>query len=108
MVDRQSDQGIQAPAAAFILGVSVRQVQNMAARGLLPSAAKIGSVWTFRRGAILGYRRQKEGEACQRAANVISIGGTASGTVVSVCVAETLDEAYERALGGSPGGGSRN
>ena len=100
MGERQSDKGIQAPAAAFILGVSVRQVQNMAARGLLPSAAKMGSVWTFRRGAILDYRRQKERETCQRAANVISIGEVASGTAVSVCVVGTLDEAYERALGG--------
>ena len=92
--------GIQAPIAASILGVSVRQIQNMAARGLLPSAAKIGSVWTFRRGAILDYRRQKEREACQRAANVISIGAAASGTGASVSIDGTLDEAYERALSG--------
>ena len=100
MSDRQPDDGIQAPEAARIVGVSVRQIQNMAARGLLPSAAKIGSVWTFQRGAILDYRRRKVGEACQRAANVISIGATASGTAASVFVAETLDEAYERALSG--------
>lgn len=96
----KSDKGIQSPAAAFILGVSVRQVQNMAARGLLPSAAKMGSVWTFRRGAIQDYRRQKEREACQQAMNVISIGALASGTGASVSVDETLDEAYERVLSG--------
>ena len=100
MADQQPDKGIQAPAAAFILGVSIRQVQNMAARGLLPSAAKIGSVWTFRRGAVLDYRRQKEGEACQRAENIISTGARGSGTAASVLVGETLDEAYTRALYG--------
>ena len=92
--------GIQAPIAASILGVSIRQVQNMAARGLLPSAAKIGSVWTFRRGAILDYRRQKEREACRQAENTISINARESGMGASVLVDETLDEAYERVLSG--------
>ena len=40
-------QRIRAPAAAAMLGVSPRSVQAMAARGDLPSAAKIGKVWTF-------------------------------------------------------------
>jgi hypothetical protein len=30
-----------------MLGVTARTVQNLAARGELPSAAKIGKVWTF-------------------------------------------------------------
>lgn len=38
---------IRAPAAAAILGVEVRTVQALAARGELPGAAKIGKLWTF-------------------------------------------------------------
>jgi hypothetical protein len=38
---------IRAPDAALMLGVSVQQLRIMAARGLIVSAAKIGSTWTF-------------------------------------------------------------
>jgi Meiotically up-regulated gene 113/Helix-turn-helix domain len=38
---------IQARAAASLLGVTARTVQNLANRGELPGAAKIGKVWTF-------------------------------------------------------------
>jgi hypothetical protein len=38
---------IQTKAAASILGVTPRTVQNLANRGELPGAAKIGKVWTF-------------------------------------------------------------
>ncbi|MDF2809900.1 MAG: hypothetical protein K0S56_931 [Microvirga sp.] len=33
--------------AAGILGISVRSVQSLAAKGELPGAAKVGGLWTF-------------------------------------------------------------
>lgn len=38
---------VRAHEAAGILGVSVRTVQALAARGELPGAAKVGGLWTF-------------------------------------------------------------
>jgi excisionase family DNA binding protein len=46
---------IQTAAAAAILGVTPRTVQNLAKRGELPGAAKIGKVWTFDRAKLLRY-----------------------------------------------------
>ncbi|MFD1488911.1 helix-turn-helix domain-containing protein [Ancylobacter vacuolatus] len=38
---------VRAHEAAGILGISVRAVQSLAAKGELPGAAKIGGLWTF-------------------------------------------------------------
>lgn len=38
---------VRAYEAAGVLGISVRTVQALAARGELPSAAKVGGLWTF-------------------------------------------------------------
>ncbi len=37
----------QIPGACQILGVSARTIQRLATAGLLPSAVKVGRVWTF-------------------------------------------------------------
>jgi hypothetical protein len=59
---------IQARAAASLLGVTARTVQNLAARGELPSAAKIGKVWTFDAYKLARHVAAKEAEAvsCQK------------------------------------------
>jgi hypothetical protein len=38
---------VQAPRVASMLGISLRQVQDMAARGEIPTAARFGARWTF-------------------------------------------------------------
>ncbi|MEN6541131.1 GIY-YIG nuclease family protein, partial [Parvibaculum sp.] len=47
---------IRADAAAGILGVEVRTVQALAARGEVPGAAKIGGLWTFEESALRSFR----------------------------------------------------
>ncbi|MEN6538746.1 MAG: GIY-YIG nuclease family protein, partial [Mizugakiibacter sp.] len=47
---------IRADAAAGILGVEVRTVQALAARGEVPGAAKIGGLWTFDESALRSFR----------------------------------------------------
>jgi hypothetical protein len=51
---------IQSADAAMMLGVSRRTTQEMAARGELPGAAKIGDVWTFDPDALAGFVRERE------------------------------------------------
>jgi excisionase family DNA binding protein len=85
---------IQSPAVANILGVTTRAVQEMAARGDLPSAARIGRRWTFEESAIRKYVRTKEDE-CRR----ISIRGAGRGGVALRLPDAITDEAYERAIG---------
>ena len=55
---------IFAEQVAAIIGVPVRTAQVMAARGDLPSAAKIGRRWSFNEQAIRAWLEQKEIE-CQ-------------------------------------------
>jgi hypothetical protein len=57
---------IQSAAAARILGVSQRSVQELALRGELPGAARIGGVWTFdsERLAAFVSQRERDAEAC--------------------------------------------
>jgi hypothetical protein len=44
----------------MMLGVSRRTTQEMAARGELPGAAKIGDLWTFDPDALAGFVRERE------------------------------------------------
>ena len=80
--DNMKAERIQAEHVAAIIGAPVRTVQVMAARGELPTAAKIGRRWTFNEGAIRDWLRGKETQ-CQNDAKhhrtpigaVISFGG---------------------------------
>lgn len=54
---------IQSTAAARILGVSKRTVQELALRGELPSAARIGGVWTFDATRLAAFVTQRERDA---------------------------------------------
>ena len=58
---------IKSAAAARILGVSQRSVQELALRGALPGAARIGGVWTFDTGRLAAFITQRERDA-ERAA----------------------------------------
>jgi hypothetical protein len=81
---------IRVSKASGILGVSVRALQDMAARGEVPSAAKIGRVWTFNEAALRRFVRQKEGEAsCRKTFTAVAgSGGRES---------KSADTKYERA-----------
>jgi excisionase family DNA binding protein len=61
---------IKTAEAALIVGLSVRTVQAMAARGELPGAARIGSLWTFNEAKLQQFILDKEHETERRAANI--------------------------------------
>ena len=50
---------IRVDAAARILGVEVRTVQALAARGEVPGAAKIGGLWTFDESALRSWIKER-------------------------------------------------
>jgi hypothetical protein len=78
---------------------SKRALQAMAARGDIPSAGKVGALWTFDP-VILGrwIRRQVE-QACQTTSKSDL---TASYTFAPRFEEKSIDEAYERAIGLKP------
>ena len=67
---------IKAQIAARMLGISLRSVQVMAARGELPGAAKIGRIWTFDVARLRGFVEDKEAECLNQtySAEMGSIG----------------------------------
>ncbi|WP_165602053.1 helix-turn-helix domain-containing protein [Methylobacterium indicum] len=56
----------QIPGACQILGVSARTIQRLATAGQLPSAVKVGRVWTFDIQALRTWLREQEVKPCQR------------------------------------------
>lgn len=50
---------IRVEAASAILGVTPRCVQSLAARGELPSACKIGKIWTFDEVALRNWIKER-------------------------------------------------
>lgn len=87
---------IKSARAADITGLSLRQIQKMAARGLIRSAAKLGGVWTFNEARLRRWIASREEEACRTI--TISSSEAASGTPVFGLADATLDAAYERAI----------
>lgn len=94
---RKSDR-IQSPAVAAKLGVTAKTVREMAERGEIPSAARMGHRWTFDAETIRRFVRRKEEEVCQ----TTSIRGVGRGGRVLKLADATSDEAYERAIGLRP------
>jgi excisionase family DNA binding protein len=84
--------------AAAILGRPARTVQDLAARGEIPGAAKIGRAWTFNEARLRLWVRQREDEACPRT----STGAAKSGGRGSRSVGTSIDAAYAQLLGLRP------
>jgi excisionase family DNA binding protein len=70
MVKTLDRERIRANEAAAILGIQLRTVQAMAARGELPGAAKIGGSWTFNEAVLREWVRQEVEKTKARAQNV--------------------------------------
>ena len=87
---------IKAKRVAEITGLSVRQIQNMGARGLLPTAAKMGAAWTFNERAIRQWVADQEDETRRKAA---AIDSWTRGICNSPLVPESVERAYEKLLG---------
>jgi excisionase family DNA binding protein len=96
---KQKPERIQSPAVARILGVTAKTVCEMAVRGDLPSAARIGRRWTFNEQTIRKWVSQKELEVQTAAKNVRS---WLQRRRPPIDVSEPywiVDEQYERAIG---------
>jgi hypothetical protein len=87
-------QRIRANDVASILGVGVRCVQQMAAAGRLPSAARIGKVWTFDPVRIKSFLAEAEIQ-CQKRT---SIRETVSGGFERPLTESKSERAYELAM----------
>lgn len=96
MPDREQSERVKVAAVVRMTGYSLRQVQELAAAGKIPSAAKLGAQWSFDPVRVRRWIKQKEREAeCPRQT---SSRGRASTTRASKSMVTTSDEAYERAL----------
>src|SRR5579875_169344 len=95
MSHMQSHSRVRAPEVAAMLGIGVRCVQKMAAAGRLPSAARIGKIWTFDPVRIRAYLAEAEAQACQ---NAISISATGSGGLERHLPEGKSEKAYASAM----------
>lgn len=98
---------IRAPQVACITGLSARSIQEMAQRGDIPGAAKLGKVWTFDEVAVRAWVKSKEQTVCREATvsgqtpartTVTSNGGTELPMAVSRSTARSAVEAYEQRI----------
>lgn len=99
------DGRIPVAQVADMIGLTVRAVQQMAARGDIPSAAKFGRRYTFDALTIRRWIKQREAELCPT--KTYSAEAPSGGAGFRLPDA-TSNEAYERLIGLRPGGGSRN
>src|SRR5262245_45862316 len=81
--------------AAAILGVPPRTVQDLAARGELPGAAKFGRCWTFDLGKLRRFVKRREEQTWQHAKRrPDATGAMAVSTAGLRFVAETSDSRF--------------
>lgn len=85
---------VQSSAAAAITGLKLRQVQSLAARGEIPGAAKIGSLWTFDLAKLRRFITHRESVLCLK----ISTNAAALGTDEFRSDVEKYEKAYEQAF----------
>lgn len=81
--------------AASILGLPPRTVQDAAAKGSIPSAAKILGRWTFDERRLRAWVREREVAACPA---IYTSAGPRGGAALR-STASSIDEAFEQALG---------
>lgn len=86
---------VKSDVVASITGYSIRQVQELAALGKIPSAAKPGAEWTFNEKAVRQWMRVKEREIECR---TTSTNVRAFGTRASKFKVKTNEQAYEQVL----------
>jgi excisionase family DNA binding protein len=91
----EARQRIRASEVAQILGVGVRCVQKMAARGELPSAARIGKIWTFDKAKIEQFLADAEAEVRNRMETTTSLVARPRGSLKSISESE---RAYKLAM----------
>ncbi|WP_400769378.1 helix-turn-helix domain-containing protein [Methylosinus sporium] len=94
---------IRAVEVAQILGLGVRCVQKMAARGELPSAAQIGKLWTFDKARIEQFLADAETDVESRKETIPSVL-SGSRYTPSIRMDAEVHRAYEQAMAKLHGG----
>ena len=92
---------IQSHQAQAILGISLRSVQNLAARGVLPSAAQYDRDWTFDEKALRSYVAERE-QVTRDKAKVDIKNEFSRKKTIERAPSHGSQTAYERALGLKP------
>lgn len=87
-----------------VTGMSVRQVQAMAAAGKIPSAAQLGKQWTFREEIVRRWVRNRERKSWRK----ISTNEERSGGAGSQWTGPNIAEAYEQFMSQSRGHASKS
>ena len=87
-----------------ITGLGKRQVQAMAAKGQIPSAAQLGKLWTFDETRVRRWIQSRERQAWPKT----STGAVRHGGVVFRLPGRNIEEAYARAIGLKPSSGSKS
>jgi predicted DNA-binding transcriptional regulator AlpA len=99
---------VRPSAVAQMTSLSVRKVQEMAAAGKLPSAAKLGGVWTFDPAAIKAWiQERREVVRLRNCLPVATSRATRLGGIESA-PDESIAEAYKRLIHGKPKSGLRH
>jgi hypothetical protein len=89
---------IKTAEAALILGLSVRTVQAMAARGELPGAARIDHQWTFNEAKIREFIADRERETERRTANIRQVLSHRPTACEAPPSEHTIQKRYEEAM----------
>lgn len=85
---------VRAEYVAQRLCVTTRTVQDMAARGAIPGAARIGKFWTFDRVKFERFVAAREGECAKK----ISTSGKGHGGCEPPSRASSTEKAYALAM----------
>ena len=93
---------IQSHQAKSILGISLRAVQDLAARSLLPSAAQYRRSWTFEEKALRSFVAERE-QATRERAKVRVTAEPSKKKPIDRAPSHRSQAAYEQALGLKPG-----
>ncbi len=94
MTTQAKPERIGVRAVAMITGMSVRVLQERAARGLVPSAAKLGGTWSFNENTIRRWIRNQERETAK--SQRIYIASARRGTAGSRLTESHIERAYEQ------------
>jgi predicted DNA-binding transcriptional regulator AlpA len=98
---------IRPSAVSEMTSLSVRTILQMAAAGKLPSAAKVGGVWTFDPSAIRAWiQERRDAVRLQNSRPVATSRAPRLGNIESA-TDESIAEAFERLIYGKPKSGWR-
>lgn len=97
---------VRAADVRRMTSLSLRQIQDMAAKGDIPGAAKLGGVWTFDPLRVRAWIREEQRKCLANPKT--STSGAIPGGDVSVSPDENIEEAYEQLIHGKRHAGSRD